>query len=823
MSLQERRTPATLGATGASNDGPPPKENSGGQSKATSTPPAETVAQKVSDKLQGDSAKAVSFLGEVQPNGPWALTAIHPDRTGTETDTFYPGEEQKMFQWIEGRNGEKNLYFHLNEVTGRITTKASKQDIKQAWWLHVDVDPRDGEDLAAEQERIRASFETLPPGVPRPTVIVQSGGGYQAYWRLQWPCLIGSDARAEEFERYNRALENTFGADNCHNVDRILRLPYTVNLPNELKRKKGRVETLASVELGYSDERKYVLGQFNQATPKQVGQASQNGRPEIHYSIEQVARIDRVESLEQWCVPDRVKLLIEHGHLRDLEGPKAGDDSRSGWLFDALCNLARCNVPSEIMFSIITDERYGISESVLDKGRKSAAYANRQVARAVDHAVDPQLCDMNEKHAVLLAEGGKTRVISYLRDPIHANRKRAVLQTFEDFQKRYMNQKIEIGKTKEGLPIKIGKGKWWLEHPQRREYAALVFEPGEHEVIGGYLNLWQGFAVEPSPGDWSLLRMHVAEVLANGDEAVCDYILRWAAWTVQNPGKQAEVALVFRGGKGTGKGTFARALMSLFGQHGLHVSNMKHVAGNFNAHLRDCCLLYADEAYVVGEKSAEAELQRLITEPTLFIEGKGKDAISAANYLHVIMTSNHDWVIPASQDERRYAVSDVSEHRKGDKAYFEALYVELENGGRAALLFDLLRYPLGDWHPRKEIPQTPALLRQKERSMSYYDRWVRDLLESGQLPGCTVQRPNYAGSEKLWEHAIANVPGLRGMTETELVQKLKNEWSCTAKSNGAKRGWVFPPLDEMRRMWEKRYKGHEWLDPTLTEWLPPPF
>ena len=53
-------------------------------------------------------------------------------------------------------------------------------------------------------------------------------------------------------------------------------------------------------------------------------------------------------------------------------------------------------------------------------------------------------------------------------------------------------------------------------------------------------------------------------------------MLNWSAFMIQHPEKQAEVALVIKGQKGTGKGTFFRALYKLAGRHGMHISNQQH-------------------------------------------------------------------------------------------------------------------------------------------------------------------------------------------------------------------------------------------------------
>ena len=96
---------------------------------------------------------------------------------------------------------------------------------------------------------------------------------------------------------------------------------------------------------------------------------------------------------------------------------------------------------------------------------------------------------------------------------------------------------------------------------------------------------------------------------------------------MQHPDQQAEVALVFIGERGTGKGNSGKALCKIFGQHSLHLSSPEHLTGRFNSHLRQCSFLFGDECYGPKDKSAEGTLKRIITEDTLTIEAKGRDAI----------------------------------------------------------------------------------------------------------------------------------------------------------------------------------------------------
>jgi hypothetical protein len=48
--------------------------------------------------------------------------------------------------------------------------------------------------------------------------------------------------------------------------------------------------------------------------------------------------------------------------------------------------------------------------------------------------------------------------------------------------------------------------------------------------------------------------------------------------------------------------------------------------------------------------------------------------------------------------------------------------MQLDNGGHAAMLFDLLHQYLGDWHPRK-MPEDCGLADQQALSLSPLDTW----------------------------------------------------------------------------------------------------
>src|SRR5262249_42315530 len=138
---------------------------------------------------------------------------------------------------------------------------------------------------------------------------------------------------------------------------------------------------------------------------------------------------------------------------------------------------------------------------------------------------------------------------------------------------------------------------WWLGHRGRRQYRSVTFQPAGPMEIDGSLNLWRRWGIDPLPGDWSLIRYHIDAVVAGGNAEFADYVIRWIAWAIQHPDRQAEVALVLIGEKGAGKGTLGRCLQRIFGLHAFQVSSSEEVIGRFNGHLQDCVLLIADEAF----------------------------------------------------------------------------------------------------------------------------------------------------------------------------------------------------------------------------------
>jgi hypothetical protein len=422
--------------------------------------------------------------------------------------------------------------------------------------------------------------------------------------------------------------------------------------------------------------------------------------------------------------------------------------------------------------------------------------------------------------------------------------------TFEDFAKLHNREKV-IGKKFTTI------GKWWLslDDRQRRQYDGVTFAPGRNPP--GKWNLWTGFACEPKPrpsGGGSMLPYldHLRENVCRGNTEHYKYIIGWMATCVQRPDSPAETSIVLRGKEGTGKGVAIEQFGKLFGPHFLRVTQARHLTGNFNAHLQNVVVLYGNEAFFAGDKQHEGALKALITERTLTIEPKGINPYQVPTCLHIMLSSNEAWIIPAGSDARRWFVLDVGDDHMQDHTYFANITRNMESGGREQLLHYLMNLkvePDGDeiGHRRtviagtaeneereddgipwvfdiRKVPKTEALADQQQRSRRGIDALVEHLAHEGALFDALQGKPwvartltNGAHPRAFYDEAQHRFSDLKRIAWPVALNELKGRWGCTQYRTGQMRGIAFPALKELRAKCDEKFGPQQWDD--AQEWL----
>lgn len=330
-------------------------------------------------ELRHNGYDALDALRALLPGIPWHLVAIHPDTNEVQGGCV---TEETLGRWLEAHAGF-GVYYHVAPLRRAPRRgKANKTDLAVVAYLHADIDPEplpavgaptpdeQAKQLMRERARIRALLEKPPAGVPLPTAIIDSGGGYQGLWALREPVDVRTGTAAwpmlGEVERHTRWLARQLGADpSTWNVDRILRLPGTCNWPNAKKRAAGRAPAMAEL-VAFDPARLYELGDFGQAEPEAAAERAEVGA---------VAAVESLDALRPYGVPAGTLDMIE-------AGPPAGaDPSAARWA--VLLELARADVPPELAAGVLVGWPIGWRES---KGRQiTQREAQRDAARAYGH------------------------------------------------------------------------------------------------------------------------------------------------------------------------------------------------------------------------------------------------------------------------------------------------------------------------------------------------------------------------------------------------------------------------------------------------------
>ena len=621
----------------------------------------------------------------------------------------------------------------------------------------------------------------------------------------------------------------------CDPGSKLIRVPGTVNYPNAAKRAAGRVPvtvTLAAMTdpdgldgvaptisldaltaaivakyptltLGAREETSAELdwhqrrGDHSTMTAADFERASNTLRHKAGGEIchHEMAAYAVCESRRRGCTPEEtVNLILDHPETIAAQ-VKAWRDRGA---------LSEPRVRKDVMrLWKLPDERASPAEAFkgVNLGRDIIDVRSPINANIDETDADAWHSEMN-KHFAVAKYASKIVIAKTSGDKLE-------FQELEDFHRSFANRFLQVVNAK-GETKRVPVSKSWFTWEGRREYLnpGVVFEPGA-DSAPGMLNLWRGFGVNPTAGDWSLMQAHIRDVVCSGNEAHSDYLIKWMAYGVQHPDRPIGVAVALRGAQGAGKGILFRTFGSLFGQHFVHIAQGSQLTGRFNASLGNAVAVFLDEALWAGDRQGEGVLKALITEPTLQLEAKFRDPITVPNHLRIMIASNADWFVPIGTGDRRFFVLDVADIYAGTahKVYWDALYGEIEHGGRAAMLHDLLAMDLTDFDVRA-VPDTAAKTEQKLHSLRGTRAWLAHVLQEGDI-GMYVWEESGLSIEKhgAYQHYVDF-----SKTRHEWQPELKDVWAkimhkalggCLTEArplnDGVRRRMlVFRPLAECR-------------------------
>jgi putative DNA primase/helicase len=276
----------------------------------------------------------------------------------------------------------------------------------------------------------------------------------------------------------------------------------------------------------------------------------------------------------------------------------------------------------------------------------------------------------------------------------------------------------------------------WSDHPDKRlvRVREVGFDPActDPEIL---CNLWSGWPTEPKAGNCEYL-LDLLRYMCN-DEALFQWVLKWLAYPIQNPGAKMKTTLVVHGPQGTGKNMFFDAYMAIFGKYGRMVDQAA-IEDKFNDWASGLLFVQFDEVVARSEMyHIKNKLKSFITGDRIRINPKGRAAYEERNHVNAVFLSNEAMPVVLEEDDRRHAVIWTPEKLSPD--FYRDTMREVLAGGVAALHHHLLHLDVGEFTNSSQPPMTAAKRELIDLSLDSPSRFIV-AMERGDvegLPGLT--------------------------------------------------------------------------------------
>lgn len=272
------------------------------------------------------------------------LVSIHRAAGKPVNARWFGTDIDAALAWAMAENREqRGIYFTVNRVPDNFHRKPADSDIVSCRFVHVDLDP---DKSGTGTFDYAAVMETLEGLQHPPSFVVSSGGGAQAFWRIE------ESHNRDAIKRINMQVRGMFNADNCQDVSRLMRLAGTVNYVNAAKAARGRKDAMTSILMADTGEitEPATLAAFF---------------PEPEQPAEAVQRIAATVGDVRLLTCDDFAFTPFHPVRRAVEKPAGGD--RSQWVYHAACAMVRADLSDSDMAGLLLNPANKVSAHLLDQ------------------------------------------------------------------------------------------------------------------------------------------------------------------------------------------------------------------------------------------------------------------------------------------------------------------------------------------------------------------------------------------------------------------------------------------------------------------------
>jgi hypothetical protein len=240
--------------------------------------------------------------------------------------------------------------------------------------------------------------------------------------------------------------------------------------------------------------------------------------------------------------------------------------------------------------------------------------------------------------------------------------------------------------------------KRWLADDAKRWYERLVFAP-KLETPPDRFNLFQGFANEPTEGDFSAYT-EALRLVSGNDPKVAEYMENWLAHILQKPSEKTKVAIVIQGEQGIGKDSYCDAV------------------GDFIIGKKYYLSTKTPENDIFAKFNARASYKLLVK----FEE--------ADYYTNIMMTTNNETPVVIEDTDRRFMLVKASSEKLGDTAFWDDIHAKFPVQASAYHAY-LLSKDLSSFIPwdKSTIPKTQYYNDVKQSFLPYHAKFFQHQVE----------------------------------------------------------------------------------------------
>ncbi len=171
-----------------------------------------------------------NFLNNVvEINGDSLLEIRTISQSNVVFNQFF-SDIEKALSFIGSKKSTDNIFFGVS--SRKNDSSGKKANCYKLNALFVDIDC--GSDGHKKESMFKSKQDALDfidnmHGIPKPSIIVDSGNGLHLYWLLKQPITFDSDKDINRTEGLLKKLSLIFGGDSAYDISRVLRVPVTFN------------------------------------------------------------------------------------------------------------------------------------------------------------------------------------------------------------------------------------------------------------------------------------------------------------------------------------------------------------------------------------------------------------------------------------------------------------------------------------------------------------------------------------------------------------------------------------------------------------------